>query len=103
MSVAAARLLLITLPFLALLVLTVVSAQSALTLNSNDNHKTHNVIDGQNIIVELKEDKGEGYVLTYGDVHSSDEAVVAPFESQGSFKAVGAEVARTADLVAMGT
>ncbi|KAF9563067.1 hypothetical protein EC968_005005, partial [Mortierella alpina] len=103
MSVAASRLLLITLAFLALL-LTVVSAQGPERgpLTNADNGKTLDAKGDDVLQVNLKDVSGEeGIVITYGEVTSSDENVVAPVaESRANFKVVGTG---TADLTAKAT
>ncbi|KAF9940687.1 hypothetical protein BGZ75_004365 [Mortierella antarctica] len=106
MSVAATRLLLITLAVLGLLLSTAVSAQSSqiLELDNSNNTQTFTAKDGQMIDVDLSESSQGGYTITYEKPTSSDEKVVAAVaDSEGSFKAVGAAAEGTAKISANGT
>ena len=74
--------------------LTGVSASAAVPadvtkLGNADNGRAVNLTIGQDAAVQLDEQLGEGYAITYGTPISSGEVVVAPDgEGAGNFKAV---------------
>ncbi len=103
MSVTTARLLFLTLPILALLLLTAVPAQSNVwhLQNKNDGEVVI-ASSGESITVTLTSETIAGHRLTYGNPFSTNKNVVAPDgDSLVNFKTIGGNKEGTANITAV--